>query len=149
MKWPQRPRRVQTDHGAAAVEFALVVPILLLLVFGIIQYGMYFWAYQGGSDIARDAVRLSAVGDPATCTDFRNEVRGQITGLTGSGGTATITRDYDSSGDVLVGDKVTVTVSFTSFDLQLPFLPFVNNGRVTSTAEAMVEYVPAPLEDCS
>jgi hypothetical protein len=33
------PRR---DAGAAAVEFALVLPVLVLILFGIIDYGLYF-----------------------------------------------------------------------------------------------------------
>jgi Flp pilus assembly protein TadG len=130
------------------VEFALLVPILLLIVFGLIQYGMYFWAMQGGSDIARSAARMSAVGDPATCADFRDNVSDEIDSLTGTGSTATITRDYSPDSDVTVGDTVVVEVAFDSFDLQLPFLPFVDDGRVTTTAEARVDYVPEQPEEC-
>ena len=148
MRRLSRATRGWSERGAAAVEFALVMPILFLLVFGILQYGLYFWAHQGGSDIARDAARLSAVGEPTACADFREEIADQIDGLTGSGTTASIKRDY-STADVQVGDKVVVTVAFDSYDLQLPFLPFIDDGRVTTTAEAMVEFVPAPLSDCA
>lgn len=48
------------DHGAAAVEFALVVPLLIALLFGIIDYGMWFTdalsARQGVREAARQAV---------------------------------------------------------------------------------------------
>ncbi len=37
------------DQGAAAVEFALVVPILVILLFGIIDYGLYFTNALGGA----------------------------------------------------------------------------------------------------
>jgi Flp pilus assembly protein TadG len=131
------------------VEFALVVPILLLLVFGIIQYGLYFWAMQGGSDIARSAARMSAVGDPPLCSDFQAQVGDEIDSLTGTSSTATITRDYSSVSDVEVGDTVVVEVKFDSFDLQLPFLPFVDDGLVTSTAESRVDFVPSQPEECS
>lgn len=49
-------RRTGGDRGAAAVEFALVVPILLLLVFGIIDYG----AVYADSISARNGVREAA-----------------------------------------------------------------------------------------
>ena len=46
------------SRGAAAVEFALVVPILFLLVFGIIDYGLYF----SNSLATRQATRDSEIG---------------------------------------------------------------------------------------
>ena len=147
-KFACRARR--TENGAAAVEFALVMLPLVVLLFGAIQYGLYFWAMQGGSDIARSMARASAVGDAtvSTCADFRSDVRSQVNGLTGSGATATITRsfvDAQSPADGLtVGDKVRVEVRFKSADMHFPFVPFLHDGLVTSTAEARVDYVPDP-----
>jgi hypothetical protein len=52
----QRRRR---DRGASAVEFALVSPLLFTLLFGAIDYGLYFadalTVQQGVADAARDA----------------------------------------------------------------------------------------------
>lgn len=139
------------EGGAAAVEFALVLPLLLLLVFGIVQYGLYFWTLQGGSDIARDAARQSAVGTPARCVDFRTSVRSQVETLNGAGEAASITRTYVDSmpAGINVGDTVKVRVEFPAVDLQLPFLPFLDGGLVSTTAEARVEFVPSAPEACS
>ncbi|MDN4172854.1 pilus assembly protein [Nocardioides sp. SOB77] len=139
------------EGGAAAVEFALLLPLLLMLVFGIIQYGLYFWTMQGGSDIARDAARLSAVGTPAKCLDFQGAVRAQVESLNGAGEGARITRTYvdTAPNGINVGDTVRVRVEFAAADLQLPFLPFVNDGLVSTTAEARVEYVPSAPEGCT
>ena len=66
-----RFRKRRGDEGrAAAVEFALVMPILLILVFGIVQYGFYFYAMQAGSSAVGDAARRVAVGNcPTTGTN--------------------------------------------------------------------------------
>jgi Flp pilus assembly protein TadG len=156
----RRHRLERLDRGAAAVEFALVLPIVLLLIFGAIQYGLYFWAMQGGSDVARDAARMGAVGDPAGCTTFQTNVKDELKSFTSSSsaGAAIVTRTYTDGPahtvgvtDVEIGDNVDITVRFNSLDLNFPFLPFVNNGTVSSHAISRVEYLPTsgPYLDCS
>ena len=137
------------------MEFALVLPFLLLLILGLIQYGFYFWSMQGGSSAAREAARRGAVGEPATCTSFRTYVRDRI-GSAGDAGTATITRTYTTpagapraAADVEVGDLVKVRVEFDSYDMNIPFLPFVDDGQVKQSAEARVEYVRTAPEECA
>jgi Flp pilus assembly protein TadG len=150
-----RPSRWRTrdDRGAVAVELALVLPIFFLLVLGIIQYGMYFYARQGGADVARDAARQAAVGAPAKCAPFKADLTSKINGFGGTGSSATITRKYTKTDttttDIVPGDYVTVRVAFNSFDMHVPMLPFVNNGRVDTTVKARVEYVPTQPETCS
>jgi hypothetical protein len=58
--------RTKNEDGAAAVEMALVLPILLLLVFGIIEFGFIFNRYISVTHAAREGVRHLALGvDPA------------------------------------------------------------------------------------
>ena len=49
------------EHGVAAVEAALVLPVLLLLIMGIIDLGRAFAAKQQVTHAAREAVRIYAV----------------------------------------------------------------------------------------
>ena len=49
-----RARRDQ--QGAVAVEFAMISMLLFIMLFGIIQYGLYFWAAQNGASVAREAL---------------------------------------------------------------------------------------------
>jgi len=146
-----RARLRSTEDGATAVEFALVMLPLVILVFGLVQYALYFWAMQGGSDIARSAARTASVGNPADCATFRAGITGQVDRFSGSGATATIKRSYtqQAPGEVRVGDTVTVTVAFKTIDLHFPFIPFIDDGMVTSTAESRVDFVPSQPETCS
>jgi len=142
------------EDGSSAVEFAFVMTPLLMIVFGIMQYGLYFWAMQGGADAGRQAARLAAVGNPASCSAFADAVKASLSDLSASPATTTVTRDYskgpgNSASGVEIGDNVTVNVRFQSADLNLPFLPFVDGGWVDDTAKARVDYVPtSTVGDC-
>lgn len=143
-------RRERTERGNAAVEFALVMVPLIVLLFGVVQYSLYFWALQGGSDVARSAARMASVGNPPDCASFTSAVRGQVGSLMASGTVATVQRTYteQNPGTVTVGDMVTVTVSFSTPNLHFPFIPFINNGLVRTSAQSRVDFVPSQPQAC-
>lgn len=61
--------RRRREKGAAAVEFALVAPLFIALVFGIISYGFMMSFRQGISQAAAEGARVFAVapsGSPTT-----------------------------------------------------------------------------------
>ena len=63
-------RRYQGDRGASIVEFALVLPLLALLIFAIIDFGTIYSDYNGMRSAARDGTRNAAVtnwGSDASC----------------------------------------------------------------------------------
>lgn len=53
--------RLKDENGQAMVEFALVLPILLLLVFGIINFGWIFGSQLMADNAVREAARYTAV----------------------------------------------------------------------------------------
>jgi Flp pilus assembly protein TadG len=65
-----RPRR-RGDEGAAAVEFALVLPILLMIIFAIIDFGRMFNAQLVLDDAARETARAAAVLNNAEAAEDR------------------------------------------------------------------------------
>lgn len=54
-------RRRHREHGVAAVEFALIAPLFIALVFGIISYGYMLSFRQGMSQAAAEGARVFAV----------------------------------------------------------------------------------------
>jgi len=59
-------RRLRGERGASAVEFALIVPLLILLVLGIAEFGHAFQVQGTLSAAAREGVRAMALqNDPA------------------------------------------------------------------------------------
>jgi Flp pilus assembly protein TadG len=57
-------RNTARDRGAAAVEFALLLPLLLLLLFGIIDAGRAINTQITLTQAAREGARLASLGQP-------------------------------------------------------------------------------------
>lgn len=55
------------DAGASAVEFALVAPVLFLILFGIIDYGIWFSDSISARQAVRDSARRGVVENFGTC----------------------------------------------------------------------------------
>jgi len=59
-----RARRKNGEKGQALVEFTLLVPIFLLLLFAIVDFGMGFYSWITITNAAREGARLGAVHAP-------------------------------------------------------------------------------------
>ncbi len=57
--------RRRGDEGASALEFAVVAPVLLLLLFGMIEFGLIFQGQLAVTHAAREGARLAAVQNGA------------------------------------------------------------------------------------
>ena len=72
-------RDLRGQRGASAVEFALVAPLLFMLIFGIIGFGIAFMQLQTIRGAVREGARISAVG--ATDPQVQQKVTDASTGL--------------------------------------------------------------------
>jgi Flp pilus assembly protein TadG len=71
--------RLRSERGAAAVEFAFIVPLLIVLVLGIAEFGRAFQVQGTLSAAAREGVRIMALqNDPVAA---RTAVRNASTSL--------------------------------------------------------------------
>jgi Flp pilus assembly protein TadG len=114
-------------------EFALVLPILALLLFAVIQFGILWNNYVTVTDAARAGARKAAVGrfvgNPAGTA--QQAARDSAKNLDQSRLTVSVSSTWQS------GDPVTVT---TSYPYQLSLLGIVvKSGQLTSTTTERVE----------
>ncbi len=125
----------RTHRGAAAVEMAIVLPLLLLLILGVIEYGWMFLKNQGVTNVARQTARVAAryeVSDAEVQAALSSAIT--AAGLSTSG-YAMVMNPADTSvlepGDTL---SVTVTVPYANIRLLgVPFLPAPANLSATIT----------------
>jgi Flp pilus assembly protein TadG len=114
----QRTRRLDgsAQHGAAAVELALVLPLLVLLIGGIIDFGFALNAQVGLAHAAREGVRVEALqtGDPVATA------AAAFFGIAVTEVTPTLARACPSDGGAMVRMQATYDPFFP-----LPVGPFV------------------------
>ncbi|MEZ0576681.1 TadE/TadG family type IV pilus assembly protein [Halodesulfovibrio aestuarii] len=60
------------EQGASALEMALILPLLLVLLFGIIDMGRYYWAEHSVAHAANEAARMAIL--EGVTSDEINEV---------------------------------------------------------------------------
>lgn len=148
--------RPDEERGAAAVEFALVLMPLLTIVFGLIQYGWYFYAMQSGTSATSAVVRELSVGDCQNATEAKAFVVKRLAGASISPETVQITTVYRNNtigrppmlAPGAVGGEVEVILRFQTADLHFPFIPVPDDGVVTRKAVARVEDTQSSTTDC-
>ena len=125
--------QLRNERGQALTEFALVLPILALLLFSVIQFGIVFNHYITLTDATRAGARKAAVsrraGNPANVC--ATAVRNAATDLKASDLTVDCQSEWSSGSDV----KVTATYPYSISLLG----KVVKSGRLTSTTTERVE----------
>ena len=108
-KFVKSKSKLRNEKGASAVEFALVVPIFLMIVLGIFQFGIAFNNWIAITHAAREGARLAAVGqyDEQRVRDSAPSVAIQSISVIGQDG--------------VIGDPVTVTVAGNVLNINIPF----------------------------
>ncbi|HEX6263962.1 MAG TPA: TadE family protein [Actinomycetota bacterium] len=120
--------KLHREEGAAAVEFALIVGLLAVLIFGLLEYGLAFWQVQNLRAAAREGARVAAVRGDAT--EVRSHMVASSAGSLSGGWTYTQNRTCDGS-DANKGQEVTIQITNSSlsgpvqdaFQVSIPFLP--------------------------
>jgi Flp pilus assembly protein TadG len=141
--------RFRNERGQAAVEFALVLPLLIALLFLIVGFARVFNAYNDVNQMAADGARFAAVGNfPGDAALLANG----DTPLSQSPNTTIGDPTYQAPSSSTWGSTCTVggtvKVTATANVQMIPFLPFIDSvlpgvPSLTGTAEMRVERCPS------
>lgn len=143
-------RRGRREDGQALIEFTLLLPILLLILTAILQFGLMFNKYLALTDAVRAGARELAIGrglddpcDPAVAQTVNSAL---TTGLTSGQVTTTLaspdscgsgTYPNRTGGSETQGNQATVSVSYPySFTI---FGVWLFNLNLTASASDAIE----------
>ncbi len=146
---PVRSGDATTQRGVAAVEFALVLIFLLLVVAGIIEFGRAFWYLDAMTRATRDGARylssvqanqIGSVGVPTAQALVVSEANASWLSPPLTTGQVSVTCNPGSCQDVTAGSGVKpvyVTVAITGYAItvggMIPFFSPAYNGSASYT----------------
>lgn len=113
-----------SERGAAAVEFAILLPLLLMLVLGTIEFGRAYNAQITLTNAAREGVRVMAIGnDPAGARTAARNAAATVS-------TTIPTTDVTLSTTVCsTGAQVTLTITYNLATITGIAGPFSITGK--------------------
>ncbi len=134
----------KNEKGQSLVEFALVAPILLLVVLGIVQFGIILNAYVSITHAAREGVRLAAVGGDESQVVDRTYNLAKTTGFVNLtkediivSYMPDIDEEYDDPDqDPIVGDIVKIVIKNADVSIVVPLLDMFTGNSVAIASSA-------------
>lgn len=112
------------ERGSVAVEFALLAPVLVMLLLGIMEFGRAYNVQISLSSAAREGVRVMAIGNDATAA--RTAAKKAATALQPALTDANITV---SPATCTTGAQVTFTITYTLATMTGIAGPFPMQGK--------------------
>ena len=101
-------RYLANDSGVAAVEFAIVLPVFIMLVMGIIDFGRIYWIKSSMQFVVEQSTRYAMVNASISEADLETYAYAQEDNVSGSG--AIFNADIDDAGAI---NYMTVTGTYT------------------------------------
>ena len=125
-------RKLRSEKGQSMVEFALIMPVLLLIVVGIIEFGLMFSGYLALTNASREAVRyISLGGDDASAIQRAKDVS---MNLDSNKMTVLIN---PSGANRERGDSVKVTIKY-QYKFLTPFIGIIFGNTLDLEADAVM-----------
>jgi len=106
--------RIKSERGAALLEAAVTLPMLLLVAVGIFEFGRAYQTWQILTNAAREGARMAVLADPS------------------NGNVVTRVRDYMAAGQLSEANAATVDVN-RSASISV-------NGAPVSASQVSIDY---------
>jgi Flp pilus assembly protein TadG len=129
--------RKKREHGQTMAEFTLVLPVLAILLFGVIQFGIAFNNYLAVTDAVRAGARQAAVARHLPAGEREAAVRARVYASADGLDTSKLSVTVAASGAWEPGSDVTVTASYP-YSINL-LGKVVKDGFLTSKTTERVE----------
>lgn len=131
-------KNIRSESGASAVEFALLLPVLMIILFGVIEFGIALYRQSVLTNASREGARLGIVQSVPAITS--GAINTAITNyLTPAGiNPADVTRNIVAGG--ATGTPVIVTLTLPYTFVTLPgFIPSIAS-TITLTARTEMRH---------
>jgi Flp pilus assembly protein TadG len=122
---------LRREEGAAAVEFAIVGSVLVLILFGIMVYGLWLSEYSVMQGAAREGARVASTRGDVTAIEaaIRKAAGAYEPELSNMPPSVSVNGAAGSCSDETIGQLVTVTWDQTFKGDLLPFVPPLPNTK--------------------
>lgn len=120
---------MKSERGQSLVETALVIPILIILLFGITDFGRVFHTYLTLDHAGREGARAASIGK--SDSEVRSKIASGTSSLKGS-----VNIEFSSSGNS--GDDATITLTYP-FEFLTPIISGLDGFEVKNTTVMRVE----------
>jgi hypothetical protein len=149
-KQSRQGNRKRRERGGALVEFAIVSPLVFLLLLGSVEFGIQFNDYQSLRSGVRDAARVASVARvPDTCsptTSATDDLVCYVKQRIGLGANTAVKVDVTAPNGAIYGDRgdIKICVERSANSITGLFRPFLGGRYLRSEVTMRVERGNAP-----
>ncbi len=131
------PRILRHEHGQSLVEFAMSLPVLILILFALAEFGLMMNDQVSVANAARDGARVAALqgsGDPNLTTDVQTAVTDALAPLVPSSLASSCSSSLSSNANS--GSGGTSQVGSWTVTVTCPYSPITPLGSIFSLVGA-------------
>jgi Flp pilus assembly protein TadG len=141
---------LRRDSGQSLIEFAFALPVLLLLILALFDFGRGIFYWLDATHVANEGARLAAVAGPSqtSCSALAAQIQQHTSGQLKSGNSSAsgvqspsqVHIDFPLGGTPKIGDPVTVSVTANFKYVPAGYIP----GSIPINASATMRLEQAP-----